>query len=267
VNRFDAQQHYFMRCKRDGLSHEAINSVFVDSQDTLWIGFAGEGGFGKFDGRTKILRRYNPVLANKGHYYVDRFFEDRQGNLWIGAEQRQFLFDRRTGQCRFVKPAHRAFGWGRRLLEDQNGTVWSWWRSLYKLNVNDVTSTHFFLLSPPDVWTNISFPAFYNHVQFAYVDAKNKIWCGTLHGLYQFDPIAEKVTASYYTKDGLPSDLITKITADDAGRLWLLTGAGVSIFDETAPPGKQFTNLISRRMPSGLHPQASEQNCTFAVES
>lgn len=248
LNRFDPQQQFFMRYDYDAanlhcLSHEAINSVFVDSKDTLWIGFAGNGGIGKFDWRAEILRRYNPVPVNKGHYYVDHFFEDRQGNLWIGAEQQQFLFDRRTGQCQLIKQKWRSFGAARRLLQDQNGTVWGWWRSFYKLNPNDLTSTHFFLLNPPDVWTNTGFMAFYNQVQFAYVDDKNKIWCGTLHGLYRFDPLAEQVTARYYGKDGLPSDLITKIAADDAGRLWLLTGAGISIFDETAPQGAQFTNL------------------------
>lgn len=247
LNRFDPEQQHFMRYERDAanlhnLSHNAINAVFVDRADTLWISMAGEGGFGPFDWRTKTWRRNDPLPINKGNYYVDRFFEDRRGNLWISAAGRQFLFDRRTGQSRITKVDWGGWGWGRHLLEDQNGTIWGWYRSLYKLNFSNLTFHDFFLLEPVGANT-AGMIAFYNQVQFAYLDAKNKIWCGTLHGLYQFDPQLKQVTARYYAKDRLPSDLITKITADNAGRLWLLTGAGVSIFDENAPPGKQFTNL------------------------
>ena len=249
LNRFDPQQGKFTDygnnpTNRRSLRHEAINVLFVDHADTIWIGMAGEGGFGKFDWRTATFRRYDPLPVNKGHYYVDRFFEDRQGNLWIGAAGRQFLFDRRTGQSRIVKADYRGWGWGRRLLEDQNGTIWGWYRSLYKLDVNDLRFIHFFLLEPAGM-NRTGKIAFYNQVQFAHVDAKNKIWCGTLHGSYQFDPQQERVTARYYEKDGLQSNLISKIVADNTDRLWLLTGGGVSIFDENAPPGAQFTNLGS----------------------
>ncbi len=248
LNRFDPQQGKFTRYESlHSLRNEAINALFVDHADTLWIGMAGEGGFGKFDWRTETFRQYNPVPENKGYYYVDRFFEDRQGNLWIGTTGRVFLFDRRSGQCQVIKTfsnRSRLGGSARRLLEDQNGTIWGWWRGLYKVDSDSLMVNQYYLMLET-AGNPFTFNAFYNQVEATYLDAKNKIWCGTRYGLYKFDPLQEQYTARYYEKDGLSSNLITKIVADHAGRLWLLTGGRVSIFDENAPPGAQFTNLGS----------------------
>lgn len=250
LNRFDPQQGKFTRyghhpTNRRSLRHDAINALFVDHADTLWIGMTGEGGFGKFDWRTETFQQYNPVPENKGRYYVDRFFEDRQGNLWIGTTGRVFLLDRHTGQCRAIKAAsnrpRHSGGSAQRLLEDHNGTIWGWWRGLYKVDIDSLMFINYPMLETAG--NQFTFNAFYNQVEATYLDAKNKIWCGTRYGLYKFDPLQEQYTARYYEKDGLSNNLITKIVADHAGRLWLLTGGGVSIFDETTPPGAQFTNL------------------------
>lgn len=250
LGRFDPQRKSFTNFEHDpakphSLAKGAIRTIFKDHANTLWIGMATAAGFSNFDGQTEVFHHYVPDPANKELYHDVKFFEDRKGNLWVGSASRHYLFDRSTGHCRAVKGGwsfkHSTGGQARRLLEDQNGTLWGYWRNLNKLDVENMAFIFYRMLEPDSIQNG--FDAVYNQIEFAYLDRDGKIWCGTRHGLCKFDPLQERVTARYYERDGLPSNLIIRIVEDHAGKLWLLTGGGVSIFDENAPPGAQFINL------------------------
>lgn len=73
------------------------------------------------------------------------------------------------------------------------------------------------------------------YVVETFQDSKDNIWFGTLEkGVAKFDGNKLKYLT---TKDGLPSNRITKVIEDDLGNLWFGTGLGVSKFD-----GQTFTN-------------------------
>ena len=77
------------------------------------------------------------------------------------------------------------------------------------------------------------------YVVETFQDSKGNLWFGTLEkGVAKFDGN----NLNYLTtKDGLPSNRITKVIEDDLGNLWFGTGAGVSKFD-----GKIFTNYSEK---------------------
>jgi len=73
------------------------------------------------------------------------------------------------------------------------------------------------------------------YVVETFQDSKGNIWFGTLEkGVAKFDGNNLKYLT---TKDGLPSNRITKVIEDNLENLWFGTGAGLSKFD-----GKTFTN-------------------------
>ncbi len=70
-----------------------------------------------------------------------------------------------------------------------------------------------------------------NAIQTIYEDDQGVIWVGTQQGgLNRFDAQTSRFSA-YTTQDGLPSDNISAITNDKAGRLWLSTDKGLCRFD------------------------------------
>lgn len=65
-----------------------------------------------------------------------------------------------------------------------------------------------------------------------------RLWVGTENGLGRFDRQAGTFH-NYYSRDGLPSNIIHGILEDGRGRLWISTNGGLSCFD---PGTEQFTN-------------------------
>jgi signal transduction histidine kinase len=149
------------------------------------------------------------------------------------------LFDRRTQQFTEIKTAAGvAFAEARYLHEDRFGRMWyAGGNGLWRFDYKTKHAAHFEVV--PEALPN----SLYNYFKCLCEDQSGMLWCGGMHGLHKFDPHAAKFIAYYYEQDGLPSNRIDKIVEDDAGGLWLLTGRGLSVFNERAAPGRQFRNF------------------------
>ncbi len=69
------------------------------------------------------------------------------------------------------------------------------------------------------------------------------VWIGTNVGLYKFNCRILKITRSYGIRDGLPSKMIYSLCSDNFGRLWMGTGQGISVLDESTGRWKHFTKV------------------------
>jgi PAS domain S-box-containing protein len=225
------------------LSIDKIWSVYEDKSGILWIGTGG-GGLNKFDRETGKFTDYlhdpnNPNSLSDNNVWS--IYEDQSGALWIGTFNGGLnKFDRKTGEFTHYKhdpdnPNSLSSNNVFLIYENQSGTLWIAPESgslnkfdpeteqftRYKHDLNNPNS-----LSYDRVLSMLEYPA-------------GTLWIGTYGGgLDKFD-IATETFTHYTEKDGLPSNSVVGILADDEGNLWLSTGKGLSKFNSKT---KTFRN-------------------------
>jgi signal transduction histidine kinase len=122
------------------------------------------------------------------------------------------------------------------LYDDGKGNLWiPSWGGLDKLDKKTGTFTHY--THDPDDPNSISS----NKTIEVYEDTSGRLWVTTYGGgLNLFNPKQE--TFTHYTEEnGFPTNEINSILEDDAGNLWLGTGAGIVEFNPDDGTVKQYT--------------------------
>ena len=220
----------------DSLSDNQVQALYQDSAGTLWAG-TGNGWLEQFDPQARSFAHFRELDAP-----VLDITEDHSGNLWFGTEgEGLYRLNRETTTLTHYEqfwrqPDH----WWRygslsshivtALYIDQFGVPWVGTR-YGGINLWDQAEERFtHLRHDPDDPSSLGhdqvLAIFEDPDQFPGV-----VWVGTGGGgLNRFD--RSTGTFTRYTKqDGLPSDNVTCILADDVGYLWLGTVNGLARFD------------------------------------
>src|SRR6185312_12641476 len=75
---------------------------------------------------------------------------------------------------------------------------------------------------------------------------QNKLWAGTLHGLYLFDPLTQKFTGYHHQSgdaNSLCNDTVFAVSSELSGRLWVGTLRGLDLMNtETGKIIRHFKN-------------------------
>jgi ligand-binding sensor domain-containing protein/signal transduction histidine kinase len=185
-------------------------TVLVDKKQRVWAGTLGEGLFQLQD------NRFNPppgaeILGSR----IFAFFEDRSGQLWVGAENglgcwnglNWKLFTTRDG---LSQNAVRA------IAEDAAGNLWIGTEN----RGLDFFKDGKFISYRAD---GNGLPG--DDISCLYADKDGVLWVGTGgHGLARLE---NGKWARYATTNGLASDSISYITEDDEGYLWIGSNAGL----------------------------------------
>ncbi|HEX3681152.1 MAG TPA: two-component regulator propeller domain-containing protein [Bryobacteraceae bacterium] len=210
--RFDGMRFVAFDKRVEGLAVGAIQTLFVDSHQNLWIGTSG-GGLSRYAGG-----RFNAYTTRDGlsSGSIYAFYEDERGALWIGTEN--------GGLIRFEKGKFHVFTTADGLADnsvfsitgDHKGTIWIGTHGgLTRLSGGKFTNFH------------ASDGLASNFVRAVYQDIHGVLWIGTNDGLCRQLPSGE--ITRFTTKDGLASDSIFCLFEDRAGTLWIGTaGAGMS---------------------------------------
>jgi signal transduction histidine kinase/streptogramin lyase len=206
LNRYDPRTKRFAAFRHhaddpQSLSHDGVFSLLVDHQGTLWAG-TDDGLSRCEDPATGRFRSYKTYSAGATPPVVETIVEAPDGILWLvsGTLQR---FDPATG--RFTTYTIEPFGTGKAGRED--GPAFP---ARGKRIVNGSLT----------------------------IDHSGVLWLATTNGLVRFDRTSEQYT-TYYTRDGLPSDMVNRVLEDHDGNLWVSTADGLSRFN---PGTKTFTN-------------------------
>ncbi|HWX36941.1 MAG TPA: two-component regulator propeller domain-containing protein [Steroidobacteraceae bacterium] len=217
-----------------GLAADVIG-IAEHPAGTFWLGTVG-GGLGRLDRSTGRFRYYrhdpeDPQSVSSD--VVERILPDRDGSLWLATWDGLDHFDPSTGRfTRYeVAPDTRAQVY-LDLKQDAEGYVWlgSNFLGLHRFDPSHKTFTVY--AHEPDRQGSLS----NNRVNSVLIDHSGTVWAGTQNGLNRFDPRAQTFVA-YYTKDGLPGDVVSCILEDGSDHLWLSTNRGVARFD---PVKKSF---------------------------
>lgn len=244
VDYFDAELKKFSKIKllengKNILENNIVWNIHQDSKNIIW--FATIMGLISYDPITKKHHWYkhdeNDSTSLSAISCTD-FIEDSKGRYWVTTWGGGFdSFDPKSGKFRSFK-VHEgnnsiSVNSVSDIIEDSRGMLYigSWQGGLIRFNPdNETIKIYRHRANDP---TSLS-----NDIVQNFLQSKNGIiWFCTLGGgVNAFDPIKEKFRA-FTIKDGLCSNDVAGITADDNGNYWLGTQKGLSCF---TPPKNPF---------------------------
>jgi signal transduction histidine kinase/streptogramin lyase len=194
--------------KTEGLSHNGVLSLCVDSEGSLWVGTDGGG-------LNRVRPRLFALPAESKGLVVQSLAENAEGGLWIG-----FNFNGlRYWRGNFVKDFDAADGFLNpnvaAILVDRQQRVWVGTRG------GDVAGLY--TLQESRFQRVIAAPALFQSVTAIHEDRTGRLWFGSEAGLVLLE---ENRWTTFTRRDGLAADRVSAIVDDAAGNLWVGTEGG-----------------------------------------
>jgi len=231
------------------LSDYVINCLYLDNQQSLWIGTDSKG-INKYDPdlvRFKHIKWQADTPGGLSHNRVYTFDEDEVGNLWVGSV---------GGGLNLLPPGSSSFThyqsddskrgvWSSnyimKLVCGQDNLIWLATYGSGLFSFDPKTEEHQLFRHYLDDSTSISG----NQIMSVYEDDQGYIWAGTNeHGLNRLDRETSQFT--HYLHDPLdPTSIsgntIYAITQDSSGQLWIgTTDGGLNRYE---PENDSFTRF------------------------
>lgn len=227
------------------LSHNSIRSIFIDSQQGVWLGtyYGGANYYHPLAQRFGILCN-SPSRNSLGDNTVSCIVEQPAGWLWIGTNDDGInLYDRRTGRFAEYNTTSGALLSNnvKCILPDARGNLWIGTHAggLSRMEIATRRTRHFPI--------NADIPI--NNSCYALLDGGDgTLWAGTLSGLLSFD-IAAGSFSRHPCADlepKLASLQINTLLRDAKRRVWIGTAAGLYLFLPETHEVRMLDPLVSR---------------------
>ncbi|HYV93790.1 MAG TPA: two-component regulator propeller domain-containing protein [Chitinophagales bacterium] len=211
-----------------------IRSITSDSQGRIWV-CTGDGFYVFNRAEKKFVRRDDHAYHFTSHDIVS-FTEWQLSKFILGIDGTGvFVYDEKEnsftdlGICVNDTAASKTIY---EVILDGKENVWMAARSgVYEMNLNSKERKHF------SVSSSLRNKIGNDVVLTLCADQHNRIWMGTMSGLYCYDQQKDSV-CSYGTSNGLSHDIVYSLFADHQQHLWIGTRNGLSKFDFT---GEKFS--------------------------
>lgn len=211
--RYDGVRIVTFDSSNSRLSGNIVRTLFVDRQQTLWIGT--QSGL-----LTYRNNQFTPVSlpGARGELSISSILEDHAGTIWVGTDS--------SGLFRIMREGVKSLGRQTGLLDDRilslaegkDGTLWIvTGRGLNRLRAGQIThvGTADGLLS--------------DDIRAVYIDHADNAWIGTGVGLNR---LSAGQISTFTTHNGLIGNEVTALFEDAAHSLWIGTRKGVTRFSQ-----------------------------------
>ncbi len=256
----------------NSLANDRVEALCADHNGFIWIG-TRLSGLDRLDPTTEHFThfRHDPKNSNTISSDIIRtLLEDRAGILWIGTDSGLNKYDPKTGLFQHYNydpndPYSLSCNHVFKLYEDQQGTLWVGTGSIWYgeggetdeggLNRFDKNTGKFirYLHEPGNPHSLIN-----NKVRAIFEDSRGTFWIGTagdgLHTMnrtngtferHRYNPShPEKLSRPAQKKHPLAEDVITFITEDVTGAIWIGTfNNGVNRYDPKTNKTEYYPNF------------------------
>ncbi|MCE3279862.1 MAG: rsbU 7 [Bacteroidetes bacterium] len=196
--------------QKDGLVYNNVWSITEDKKGNIWLGTSA-GGISVFDG--KKFKNYSLKDGLQG-LRIPSLLTDRKGNVWIAHENGVDMFDGQTFTHYGAKNGLSPMGVNA-IFQDNFGDFW--FGSVDKITKYD--GKKFTSITRPE-----GFPRIRNLVR----DHLGYIWISTDFGVAVYNG---KKFITINELNGLSSNTVYYVNADDNGNLWIGTNNGIDRLD------------------------------------
>jgi signal transduction histidine kinase/ligand-binding sensor domain-containing protein/CheY-like chemotaxis protein len=205
-----------------GIPGDRLSSVLEDHENSLWLGFAGDGakrwlGYEEWEGYTK-----QDGLNNESIWTLLR---DEQGVLWAAGDAGLNYFDDRRKRW---SPYGGAAGasWGRVYSLTRGPGPKLFAMSLHRglIEINTRTRNHRLWAKPSPV--RLTYGVF--------LDSQNRLWFATSSGIYTAPLAAPSQWSPAGPRSRQEAETVFTIHQDRQGRLWAGTNQGLLISKDSA---------------------------------
>ncbi|TVQ04669.1 MAG: hypothetical protein EA359_05705 [Balneolaceae bacterium] len=239
-NGYDFTVYRFNPSDPHSISDHNIRSLYLDSQDRLWIG-TQSGGLNMYDRYRNRFVRYMGVDDEEQYQTLSDntvwvILEDHEGLFWVGTGYGLNLMNREQGSFhRILSVPEDSTSLSHNhitaLHEDNQGTLWVGTANGFnKLDREKGEFRQYKTFQSGETEHPLGM------IRAIYEDVQGTFWIGTEdQGLFIFDRNKETFTRFLFNPDDLLSisgNSIFKILEDSRERLWIATGNdGLNIFD------------------------------------
>ena len=229
----------------NSLSSYGVKSLYIDSEDILWIGME-DAGLNSLNLETKEITHYSVDVDNPdsiNHSRVNKIFEDSKGVLWVGTNGGGLnVLDRDSGKfSHYTHDPHDDSSISANVVkninEDSKGNLWiaTGGGGLNKFDRDSGKFTHF--IHDPNDETSLNG----DHINAIFEDSNGILWVGSYGGGLNIYNYETDSFIGMQHQDGNPNSIISNnvftIMEDDSGIIWICFNGGISKYD---PNGYDF---------------------------
>ncbi|HEY4649979.1 MAG TPA: two-component regulator propeller domain-containing protein [Pontibacter sp.] len=218
----------------------AVSDFTKDAYGNMIIGLQNDGVLLIGNSETKHLTRANGLSSNR----ITALLTDTEDNVWIGTNGYGLQQNRAPWFLHYFEIGDLKEPRITALAQDAAGKIWFG---------TDNGNTGFMQHGTPTMLHSTPWPAG-TTLYSMWITGENNVWVGSAQGVWNLKPGA---TRHFTTAQGLPSDEVYFVTADEKGSLWFATAGGVARLHNNKPetittiagtsPGKVYCIYRDRR--------------------
>lgn len=215
LNRYDKKDERFkIYCNRmdssNSLSNNNVKTILEDSSGNLWIGTLG-GGLNRYNRELEenvIFRKKTKSENNIDTDFIYGIIEDQNNRIWVASDSSLLMYNRDENRfTKYLEGKHI-----RSIFQDSLGNLWigTHYKGVYRYN----SKGEFIHYDINDQFLSVF-----------YEDKNKTLWLGGATSLYQYKSTEDKFIKHFseFKLKKLEGLLITDITEDNSGNLWVAT--------------------------------------------
>ncbi|MBU3821399.1 response regulator [Flavobacteriaceae bacterium XHP0103] len=229
---------------------KVVTALLFSKDNTLWVGMDNEGAF-KINLKNNSIEKFKVESGGFGDNKINLFYEDSNGTIWCGTNgSGLFYFDnKKQGFVKLFendKPLYiTKNAYVSDVLEDSENNLWvSTFYGLFKLKAlgNNTYSYQIYgkdisiadvygkdILKEDEIFMGTLNG---NSIQAIYEDADKNLWIGSSDSGLNIKMHQTNEFKSYQKVDGLVSNTVKSIVADEKEDIWISTNMGLSKFNK-----------------------------------